>query len=110
VLQKLPRKPSRVVFRLAVEETESWFIADTQAILKAYPKAKIQKLRNIQPDAIVGAWEALADAIGSKRAEVTGPDKFAWAEKIAPYLDFDNPVSPSLKGLIDDISEHVTEE
>lgn len=107
MLQRLPRKPNNVLFRLAVEETESWFIADTQAVQSAYPRAKLQRLRNIQPDAIVGAWEALADAIGAKRNEVTGADKFGWAEKIAPHLNFDTPFSPSLKELIKSLDECV---
>lgn len=107
MFQKLPRKPKNVVFCLAVEETESWFIADTQAVLKAYPKAKIQKLKNIPPDAVIGAWEAFADAIGLKRADVTGPEKFGWAEKVAPYLNFDDPVSPSLRSLINELALHL---
>lgn len=107
MIQQLPRRPDNVIFRLAVEETESWFIADTQAIQKAYPKAKLQRLRNIQPDSIVGAWEALADAIGEKRNEVTGPDKFKWAEKIAPHLDLEEPTSPSFKSLIEGIAEKI---
>jgi hypothetical protein len=106
MLQRLPKKPANVVFRLAIEETESWFIADIQALTTAYPKAKLQKLRNVQPDSIVGAWELLADAIGAKRKEVTGPDKFSWAEKIAPHLDFDNAASPSLRALVDGIGKY----
>ena len=58
----------------------------------------------MQADAIVGAWEVLADAIGIKRKEITGADKYAWAQTIAPHLDLDNPPSPSLKKLIDGIS------
>ncbi len=107
MLECLPRKPNRVLFRLAIEETESWFIADSHAVLKAYPKAKVQRLRSIQPDAVVGAWEVLAEALGAKREEVTGADKYVWAEKIAPHLDFDNPSSPSLKNLIDGIGQQV---
>ena len=107
MLESLPQRPRKVLFGLAIEETESWFIADTAAVLKAYPKAKLQRLREMQPDAIVGAWEALADAIGIKRKEIkeiTGADKYAWAQKIAAHLDLDNPPSPSLKKLIDGIS------
>jgi hypothetical protein len=107
MLQGLPRKPHHVLFRLAIEETESWFIADSTAVLKAYPKAKVQKMRGIKPDAIVGAWEVLAEAVGAKRQEVTGADKYAWAEKIAPHLDFDNPPSPSLACLIDGIDQQL---
>ncbi|MBM5574246.1 hypothetical protein [Deefgea sp. CFH1-16] len=75
--------------------------------MKAYPKAKIQRLRNIEPDAIIGAWEVLADAIGVKRTEVAGPDKYTWAKAIAPHLNFDNPCSPSLNALIQDIQQQI---
>ncbi|MES2263845.1 MAG: DUF4276 family protein [Pseudomonadota bacterium] len=104
MLGQLPRRPKRVLFGLAIEETESWFIADERAVLKAYPKAKIQKLRDVKPDAIIGAWEMLADALGSKRAEVTGADKYVWAQAISPHLDLENPPSPSLRKLIENIS------
>jgi hypothetical protein len=99
-LIKLPRRPKNVVFHLAIEETESWFLADPNAVERAYPKAKLQKARQSRPDAIVGAWEILADCIGMNRSDVTGPDKYSWAEKIAPYLDFENPGSPSLRGFV----------
>lgn len=107
MLKILPRRPKRVFFGLAIEETESWFIADDRAVLKAYPKAKTQRLRDIQPDAIIGAWEALADAIGVKRNDVTGADKFVWAEAIAPHLDLENPRSPSLKNIIKQINSEL---
>lgn len=100
MLEQLPTRPQRVLFRLAVEETESWFIADENAILAAFPKAKVQKLRNIEPDAIVGAWEALADVLKVNKDTVTGADKHTWATAIAPHLDLDNPRSPSLQNLI----------
>ncbi len=103
MLKDLPSRPKNVLFRLAIEETESWFIADEQAIVQAYPKAKVQTLRGIQPDAIVGAWEALAKALQMNPKNVTGADKYAWAEAIAPHLELDSPRSPSLKKLIEGI-------
>ncbi|OZI77664.1 DUF4276 family protein [Bordetella genomosp. 12] len=107
MLEQLPTRPRRVLFRLAIEETESWFIADETAILAAFPKAKVQRLRNIEPDAIVGAWETLADALGVNKHLVTGADKYAWAEAIAPHLDLDNPRSPSLRELVDGVRHEV---
>lgn len=107
MLEKLPRRPRNIIICLAVEETESWFIADIPAVLKAYPRAKLQRLKNIQPDAVVGAWEALADAIGVRRIDVTGPDKFAWAERVAPHLNFDAPVSPSLRQLVEELGARI---
>ena len=94
----------RVMFRLAVEETESWFIADMCAVQKAFPE-KINKniLKNIPPDAIVGAWEKLAEALGLNPKMVAGPTKFEWAKKIAPHLNLDNPNSPSFQKLIEGI-------
>ena len=95
-------KPPRVLFRIAVEETESWFIADTAAVKKAYPKANIALIKKIQPDAVCGAWERLAETIQAK-----GKDKTAWAEKISPHLDLENPPSPSLKKLLDGIQKEL---
>lgn len=98
LLAALPTKPPRVIFRVAVEETESWFIADTKAVKAAYPGARLALIQNIAPDAVVGAWEKLADCIGVKTG--AGPDKTAWAKKIAPHLDLDDPPSPSLSDLV----------
>jgi hypothetical protein len=85
MLARLPRRPPRVLFRLAIEETESWFIADMDAVAAAYPKARPQKLRGIVADDIVGAWEKLAGALDIKPSGVTGADKYAWAERISPH-------------------------
>ncbi|CAN7543654.1 DUF4276 family protein [Trinickia sp. LjRoot230] len=103
MLEQLPTRPRRVLFRLAIEETESWFIADENAIVAAFPRAKVQKLRSIEPDAVVGAWEALADALKVNKNAVTGAEKHAWAAAIAPHLDLDNPRSPSLQKLLDGV-------
>jgi len=107
MLEQLPTRPRRVLFRLAIEETESWFIADENAILVAFPRAKVQRLRNVAPDAIVGAWEALADVLKVHKHLVTGADKYAWAEAIAPHLDLDNPRSPSLQELVEGIRREI---
>jgi Domain of unknown function (DUF4276) len=101
MLQKLPKAP-RVLFRIAVEETESWFIADTTAIKKAYPKSNIAALKKIELDSICGAWERLAEAIQAK-----GKDKTSWAEAISPHLDLDNPPSPSFLKLITGIEREL---
>lgn len=99
------KRPARVLFRLAVEETESWFIADTAAVKLAFPKAKIALLKGIKPDAVVGAWELLAKAIDSIGS--SGTDKRRWAELIAPHLNLDNPPSPSLKKLISGVAHEL---
>ena len=101
MLAKIP-KPPRTLFCIAVEETESWFIADTNAVKKAYPKSKIAAIKKISPDAICGAWEKLAEAI-----QATGKDKVAWAEKISPHLDLDDPRSPSFLALLQGIDNEL---
>lgn len=92
-----------VIFSFAIEETESWFIADLNAVKNAYPKAKLSELKKIPADAIVGAWEHLAKAINPKAnlKTISGKDKCEWAGKIAPHLNLDTPYSPSLKDLIE---------
>jgi hypothetical protein len=99
LLHSLPTRPPRVLFRLAIEETESWFLADTNAIKKAFPNAKLGVIQNILPDARVGAWEKLAECLGHKSSH-GAPKKTKWAEQIAPHLNFDAPFSPSLGKLI----------
>ncbi len=100
MLASLPVKP-QVMFRLAIEETESWFITDIAALEKAYPgQSKKTVLKNIKPDAIVGAWERLAESLKVNPKEVSGTMKVEWAKKIAPHLDFNTPCSPSLSKLI----------
>lgn len=100
LLEALPARPANVLFRIAVEETESWFLAQPHAVRAAYPRADIRAFQNVQPDAVVGAWERLARALGRKPETCTGADKSEWAAQIAPHLDFGNPVSPSLVALV----------
>ncbi len=109
MLSKLPARPSRVLFRLAIEETESWFIADPAAVKRAFPKANITALKKLQPDAIVGAWERLAEAIGVP-AKSSGTDKLRWATQICPHLDLEQPCSPSLGKLISSVARELRAE
>jgi hypothetical protein len=109
MLAQLPSKPPRVLFRLAIEETESWFLADTTAIRQAYPKAKLAPIQNLVPDARVGAWEKLAICLGRKPNTVTGGDKYNWAKEIAPHLNLLAPFSPSLGKLISGLARELQE-
>ena len=96
--------PARVLFRVAVEETESWFLAQPDAVQVAYSKANVSAFRTLPPDAVCGAWERLARAVGKAPEDCTGADKHEWATRIAPHLDFDQPVSPSLNALVSGLS------
>ena len=110
MLDSLPQKPE-VLFRLAIEETESWFISDLQALELAYP-ARVKKsvLKGIAPDQIVGAWERLAQALGMDLREISPVSKHDWATKISPHLDLVNPPSPSLAKLIQGVEAYLDRE
>ena len=95
MLGQLAHRPRDVVFRIAVEEMESWFIADTAAVQQAYPAVNLGVLTAIPPDAVVGAWEQLAQALGLNSGLCTGADKEDWAKAISPHLELAHPPSPS---------------
>jgi hypothetical protein len=103
MLGRLTPCPTSVLFRIAVEETESWFIADPVAVQSAFPTANLSVLATIAPDAVVGAWEHLARSLGLDPDLCTGADKEDWAKAISPYLNLAHALSPSfatfVKGL-----------
>lgn len=96
-----PKPETRFCF--AVEESEAWFLGDIAAIRKAYPKAKTADLQKYENDAICGTWELLADviyqggakALSKKGWQAIGAEKSQWAEKITPYMEVANNLSPS---------------
>lgn len=107
MLAQLPSRPAQVLFRLAVEETESWFLADQQALQQGFPYVRLRKIEGIAPDAVVGAWERMAEALGEKISSVTGARKLVWAKAIAPHLDFRRARSPSLRHLVQGAQEYL---
>lgn len=106
MLTALPERPARVMFRLAIEETESWFVADPRAVKLAFPKTNVAALKKIQPDAVVGAWERLAEAAGFPTRS-SGADKLRWVSQICPHLDLETPNSPSLGKLISGVAREL---
>jgi hypothetical protein len=98
----LPHRPACVLFRIAVEETESWFLADANAIHTAYGRAKLNKLPH-HNDVVIGAWEKLAEVLGRRPEDCYGADKYEWATNISPHLDLVNPHSPSLRAFVNGI-------
>jgi hypothetical protein len=105
------------LFRIAIEEMEAWYFGDRQALLEAYPQAKVEVLARYQQDRVCGTWELLADAIfpgGSaalKKAgwPLPGQVKYEWAEKIGPLLDLDRNLSPSFGKLREGLRRLVSE-
>lgn len=70
-----------VLFRIAIEETEAFYLGDREAIKKAFPKAKLSKLDSYVQDSICGTWEYFQKVIGAK-----SEDKVGWAEAMGSYL------------------------
>jgi len=106
MLKTLNPRPPKVLLRIAVEEIESWFIADSGAVSAAYPSANTTHISTIPPDSVIGAWEELARALGLVPSNCSGADKEEWAKRISPKLDLKNPKSPSLAAFIRGIETH----
>ena len=104
----------KVLFRIAIEELEAWFLGDGRAIKKAYPNVDKNILNSYDQDEICGTWETLADAVYpggckklhsqyGKRATEILTEKMKWASKICPYMDVENNESPSFRVFRDGI-------
>lgn len=97
------------LFRLAIEEVEAWYLGDQQALMEAYPRARVDVLDHYVQDSVCNTWELLADAVypGGSTAirnagwPLPGQVKCEWAEKIGPLLDLSRNVSPSFGKLRD---------
>ena len=103
----------RALFRIAIEEIEAWLLGDRDAVMTAYPKARLQPLNAYIQDGIVGTWEVLADAVhpgGSARLKKSGyPEigkaKSEWAQRIAPHMDVDRNQSKSFQVFRDGVRQ-----
>jgi hypothetical protein len=73
--------PPTVLVRIAIEETEAFYLGDKSAIKKSFPKSKFSKMDSYVQDSICGTWEFFRDLIGE-----TSEDKVGWAKLVAPNL------------------------
>lgn len=97
------------LFRLAIEEIEAWYLGDRDALLAAYPRAKLDTLGKYVQDSACDTWELLADAlypggsaaIQKKGWPLPGQVKHEWARKIGPLMNPDRNISPSFRKLRD---------
>lgn len=106
ILNFCPNKP-KTIFRIAIEELEAWFLADKEAIKKAYPLVKEYIIDNYIQDSKCGTWEKLAEAVysdGLKSIKVLGKrsvrileQKRIWAKNISPHMDVEKNLSPSFQ-------------
>lgn len=105
------------VFCIAVEEIEAWLLGDEQALLRAYPKAKLATLHTYKQDSICGTWELLADVVykgGYNRMMKENPSypgigkiKCEWAKNIGQYMDIHSNRSPSFKKFIRELEKRI---
>jgi hypothetical protein len=70
-----------VLFSLAIEEAEAFYLGDIEAIRKAFPAAMPRKMKDYVQDSICGTWEVFRDVIGAD-----SENKPEWARRIAPHL------------------------
>ncbi|GAF89861.1 unnamed protein product, partial [marine sediment metagenome] len=73
--------PPTVRFRIAIEETEAFYLGDRAAIKRAFPKVKLQKLAAYDQDSVCGTWELFRDTIGE-----SSEDKVEWAKLMGAVL------------------------
>lgn len=112
ILQRCNPKPS-TLFWFAIEEMEAWLLGDRAALLKIYPKAKINVLDSYVQDSICGTWEKLADAIFPKGSRALlalgypriGEEKCRWASNIGPLIDVEANQSASFQGFKRELSK-----
>ena len=100
------------MFRLAIEETEAWYLGDHQALLTAFPNAKKRLLNKYKQDSICRTWERLADIVhpgGSAAVVHPGNLKHEWANRIGPLMDPDRNCSPSFGKLRDGLRRLATQ-
>jgi len=80
VLNSCDPKPV-TLFRFAIEEIEAFYLGDETAIRRAFPQAKLYRMRDYSQDSICGTWECFQGVIGA-RAE----DKPEWGRRMAHHL------------------------
>ena len=106
------------VFCIAVEEVEVWLLGDEDAIVKAYPYAKLSALRAYEQDSICGTWEVLADVVyqggvSQLKKDCTtyfeiGKYKKKWAENIGIHMDVTRNNSPSFQYFMREINKRLS--
>jgi hypothetical protein len=109
--------PRETIFRLAIEEIEAWYLGDQIALLKAYPRAKVEILSRYDQDSPCDTWELLADAIhpgGSKSIQkigwpLPGQIKHEWAARIGPHMDPSRNTSPSFRKFLEALTRLIRE-
>jgi hypothetical protein len=86
----VPPAPFTVLNRIVVRELESWLLGDVPALCACYPRLppRLDRTRVMRdPDAIIGAWEALHRQLKSIGALGGVYPKIEVARRVGQYLD-----------------------
>lgn len=105
----------QVLNRLAIEELESWFCGDIEAIVAAYPKVSPhlgQQATYRNPDEIAGGtWEALERALQRYGYHLGGLEKVNAAREISKHMEPQRNRSRSFQvfrdGLLDIVNRQI---
>lgn len=109
------------VFCIAIKELEAWLLGDHEAIIKAYPNARMQCLKKYEQDGICETWEVLADMVypkglsglkkkaGGSYTEI-GAAKCEWADNIGKHMNLYQNASPSYRFFISELEIRVNKQ
>lgn len=104
------------VLCIAIKEMEAWLLGDCEAIVSAYPDAKLKILNSYKQDAICDTWEVIAEAVypgglktlmkktGGAYFEI-GRQKAEWASCIGKYMNLEKNNSPSFNLFKDELDK-----
>jgi hypothetical protein len=97
----------QVVNRIVIEELESWFFGDWEAVRRVYPKVPAtipDKQQYRDPDAIDGGtWEALERIFQRAGYFESGLRKIELARNVAPKMEFERNRSRSFQVFLEGI-------
>jgi hypothetical protein len=104
LLSHCDKKP-HVLFRIAIEELEAWYLGDLAALKLAYPDVRQNVLDTYVQDSQIGTWEILAEMVypgglnalhaKGKRSRLVLQEKANWTKNICPHLDVEKNQSSS---------------
>lgn len=87
----------KVLFRIAVEELEAFYLGDLAGLKRAFPEHDAKLARAFTPDSVCGTAEYFGRVIGDG-----GLNKVHWAEVLGPKLTIaaQRSRSPSFRALV----------
>jgi len=92
--------------RIAIEETEAFYLGDQGAVRRAFGGVRRGALRGYEQDSCCGTWELFQRLVGA-----AVEDKVGWAEKMGPELGTtaESNLSPSFGKLVNGLRRWVGE-